>query len=57
MVDLAPQAATQVQASAVPSARRYYVLAILTIVAPVLMGGAVHPRRHQASDLEVPGFK
>src|SRR5689334_9195882 len=32
MVDLAPQAATQVQASAVPSTRRYYVLAILTIV-------------------------
>src|SRR6516165_5976257 len=31
MVDLAPQAA-QVQATAVPSARRYYVLAILTVV-------------------------
>src|SRR5215475_8175309 len=32
MVDLAPQAAAQVQATAVPSARRYYVLAILTVV-------------------------
>src|SRR5580700_7055067 len=32
MVDLAPQATVQVQAPAVPSARRYYVLAILTII-------------------------
>src|SRR6476661_2816306 len=32
MVDLAPQATAQVQARAAPSARRYYVLAILTIV-------------------------
>src|SRR6201992_4325731 len=32
MVDLAPEAAAQVQASAVPSNRRYYVLGILTIV-------------------------
>src|ERR1700719_3484685 len=32
MVDLAPQATAQVQAAAMPSARRYYVLAILTIV-------------------------
>src|ERR1700761_5072632 len=32
MVDLAPQTAAQIQASAVPSARRYYVLAILTVV-------------------------
>jgi MFS family permease len=32
MVDLAPHAAAQVQAPAVPSARRYYVLAILTLV-------------------------
>ena len=31
MVDLAPQAAASVQAEAAPSARRYYVLAILTI--------------------------
>src|SRR6201997_5666796 len=34
MVDLAPQAA-QVQAAAAPSARRYYVLAILTVVYPL----------------------
>ena len=32
MVDLAPQAAASAQAQAVPSARRYYVLGILTIV-------------------------
>src|SRR5580700_1918949 len=32
MVDLAPQATVQVQAPAVPSARRYYVLALLTAV-------------------------
>src|SRR6201986_3376855 len=32
MVDLAPQAAAEVRATAAPSARRYYVLAILTIV-------------------------
>lgn len=32
MVDLAPQAAASVQAQAAPSARRYYVLGILTIV-------------------------
>src|SRR5215475_1875346 len=32
MVDLAPQAAAPVQAEAAPSARRYYVLGILTIV-------------------------
>src|SRR6201994_2704134 len=32
MVDLAPQATAQVQAAAVPSARRYCVRAILTIV-------------------------
>jgi MFS family permease len=32
MVDLAPQAAAQVDAPARPSSRRYYVLAILTVV-------------------------
>src|ERR1700750_1331266 len=32
MCDLAPKPATQVQAPAMPSTRRYYVLAILTIV-------------------------
>src|ERR1700759_3166559 len=32
MVDLAPLATAQVQAPAAPSARRYYVLAILTVV-------------------------
>src|ERR1700704_4952234 len=32
MVDLAPQAATQIEAAAKPSTTRYYVLALLTIV-------------------------
>ena len=32
MVDFAPQAAVQADAAARPSARRYYVLALLTIV-------------------------
>ena len=32
MVDLAPQAAAQADAAATPSTRRYYVLALLTVV-------------------------
>nr|WP_244978393.1 hypothetical protein [Bradyrhizobium pachyrhizi] len=32
MVDVAPHAAAPTQAAAVPSARRYYVLALLTII-------------------------
>jgi sugar phosphate permease len=32
MVDVAPQAAAQVEAAAKPSLRRHYVLALLTIV-------------------------
>ena len=32
MVDFAPQAAVQADAAVRPSARRYYVLALLTIV-------------------------
>ena len=32
MVDLAPRAGAQVDAHAAPSARRYYVLGILTVV-------------------------
>ena len=32
MVDVAPQAATQIEAAAKPAATRYYVLALLTIV-------------------------
>ena len=32
MVDLAPQAAAPTQVQAAPSARRYYVLGILTVV-------------------------
>ena len=32
MVDLAPQAALQTQAAAKPSIRRYYVLALLTVI-------------------------
>src|SRR3982751_710764 len=32
MVDLAPQAATQADAAAKPSTRRYYVLALLTVI-------------------------
>ncbi|MCS3449715.1 MULTISPECIES: spinster family MFS transporter [Bradyrhizobium] len=32
MVDVAPQAAAPIQAAAAPSARRYYVLALLTII-------------------------
>ncbi|MCP1832872.1 MFS family permease [Bradyrhizobium sp. USDA 4532] len=32
MVDVAPQAAAPTQAAAAPSARRYYVLALLTII-------------------------
>jgi sugar phosphate permease len=32
MVDLAPQASTQLRVSSAPSPRRYYVLAILTVV-------------------------
>lgn len=32
MVDVAPQAAAPTQAAAAPLARRYYVLALLTII-------------------------
>ena len=43
MVDLAPQATAPAEAAARPSARRYYVLALLTIV--YMLGLVFRPQR------------